>query len=293
MLAIFDHFGFTAEQTERALEVARSEDVNRMDDAAIGERLQIHSRKLSKWRDVLTPAQVAHFEVSHGELIRELGYEPFGATLARPKQPQISGESPTLSKNPGFPNGPAVPKDPQPLNERSVTAAFAPTPVPPLADEPEVGLEECPPVQPPAEFSRVPAGIQTTPDAGIRLWADGAFIRPTTASQGTYTFVVPSGRQRVRLESHHAVSADPRARRRGVRVSEVSVRSDAGEIVTAADDPALAMGWHDPEYVGMAVWRWTDGSAVLPWTNVCGPAVVTVRCMTLPEYAIRDETPGY
>ena len=44
MRRIFDHFGFTAEQSQAALEVARSEDVRRMDDATIATRPQIHSR---------------------------------------------------------------------------------------------------------------------------------------------------------------------------------------------------------------------------------------------------------
>src|SRR5208282_6740234 len=58
--------------------------------------------------------------------------------------------------------------------------------------------------------SRAPAVANPTHDAGIRLSADGATIRPATASQGVYTFVVPSGRARVRLESHFGTSVDPR-----------------------------------------------------------------------------------
>lgn len=79
MRHIFDHFGFTADQSQAALEVARSEDVRRMDDAAIAERPQIHSRTTSKWRDVLSATQIARFEERHGDLIRELGYELAGA----------------------------------------------------------------------------------------------------------------------------------------------------------------------------------------------------------------------
>jgi hypothetical protein len=75
MLRIFDHFGFTAAQSQAALRVARSEDVGRMDDAAIAERPQIHSRTISKWRDVLSAEQIARFEEAHGDLIRALGYE--------------------------------------------------------------------------------------------------------------------------------------------------------------------------------------------------------------------------
>jgi hypothetical protein len=71
---IFAHFGFTPEQTAVALDVARSEDIRRMSDAAIAERPQIYSRRISKWREVLTTAQVIRFKDLHGGLIRELGY---------------------------------------------------------------------------------------------------------------------------------------------------------------------------------------------------------------------------
>jgi hypothetical protein len=277
MLAIFDHFGFTAEQTETALEVARSEDVNRMDDATVSDRLQIHSRKISKWRDVLTPAQVAHFEASHGDLIRELGYELSGATWNVPEIPQLP------KTNPGRP------KDAGQLTEKEATARVATSRTPVPAADSGVRLVGSRPAQSAEEHSNPPVAVKTTQDAGIRLCADGAFIRPTAASHGAYTFVVPSGRQRVRLESHHGVSVDPRARRRGVRVSEVAIRSDAGEVVIAADDPRLTTGWHDAEHAGTTWWRWTNGSAELPWTGVSGPAVVTVRCGTLAEYSIDDE----
>ena len=74
MLRIFDYFGFTAEQSQAALAEACSEDIRRMDDAAIAERPQIHSRTISKWRDVLSARQIADFEERYGDLIRDLGY---------------------------------------------------------------------------------------------------------------------------------------------------------------------------------------------------------------------------
>jgi hypothetical protein len=78
MLRIFDHFGFKEGQKRAALNVARSEDVRRMDEAAIAARPQIHSRAISKWRNILSSDQIVKFEASHGDLIRRLGYEPTG-----------------------------------------------------------------------------------------------------------------------------------------------------------------------------------------------------------------------
>ena len=89
MRRIFDHFGFDAEQSRAALEVARSEDVNRMDAADIASRPQIHSREISKWRSMLSPDQVARFEAAHGDLIRDLGYDLSGtAPMARCPMPR-------------------------------------------------------------------------------------------------------------------------------------------------------------------------------------------------------------
>jgi hypothetical protein len=220
MLRIFDHFGLTADQTQAALEVARSEDVRRMDDAAIAERPQIHSRTISKWRDVLSAAQIARFEDRYGDLIRALGYEPAGADTSVPGQ----------------------------------------------------------------------TGAKMTRDTGIRLSADGRCIHPTSAGDGVYVFVVPAGSRRVRLDSRVGVpTGSRRSGGLGVKVSEIAIKSDAGDVVIAADDPNLVTGWHDAEHAGGAIWRWTDGSAEVPWDGVRGLAVVTVRCGTLAEYLICEE----
>ncbi len=85
MLRIFDHFGFTAEQSLAALDVARSEDINRMDEATLALRPQVHSRVISKWSDLLhQAAQVARFEA---RLRRpdpgKLGYARTGGSRAR------------------------------------------------------------------------------------------------------------------------------------------------------------------------------------------------------------------
>jgi hypothetical protein len=96
MLRIFNHFGFTAEQSQAALDVARSEDIRRMDDSAIAERPQITSRTISKWRDVLSTVQIAQFEERHADLIRDLGYQPATAS-SPPIQQTPRGADPWLT----------------------------------------------------------------------------------------------------------------------------------------------------------------------------------------------------
>ncbi|MGD0102887.1 MAG: hypothetical protein ABSC06_02480 [Rhodopila sp.] len=225
MRCIFDHFGFTTAQSQAALEVARFEDVRRMDDVAMAERPQIYSRTISKWRDVLSATQIARFEELHGDLVCALGYEQAGPVPSAPVQPSA----------------------------------------------------------------------RRTGDAGIRLSADKTSIYPTNVRPGIYIFVVPSGSRLVLLKSRVGIRDEaPESglgvdgRSLGIKVSQIGVRSDAGDVVVAADDPSLIAGWHDAEQVGSQLWRWTNGSAELPWGGVFGPAVVTIRCETVGEYAIDD-----
>ena len=86
---IFHHLGFNEDECAIACALATSEDLNRMDDATVAANEHIHSRILSKWRTLLTPAQVQIFEAQHSDLIRSLGYQFAGAA------PQANGPGPT------------------------------------------------------------------------------------------------------------------------------------------------------------------------------------------------------
>lgn len=74
MRAIFRHLGFAPAEVEAAVAVAATEDVKRMSDAALATRPQVHSRTLSKWRDILSTAQISAFEARYGDVIARLGY---------------------------------------------------------------------------------------------------------------------------------------------------------------------------------------------------------------------------
>jgi hypothetical protein len=74
MRIIFSHLGFQGSECDRAVGVAGSEDMARMDDATLARDPHIYSRQISKWRDVLSPAQVESFEQRYGALITSLGY---------------------------------------------------------------------------------------------------------------------------------------------------------------------------------------------------------------------------
>jgi antigen 43 len=146
------------------------------------------------------------------------------------------------------------------------------------------------------ELGYTPTVVRTTEDADMRLLVDGIAIRPTGSAEGDYSFIVPSGARSVRLESRFGIPSDVAApylvddgRRLGLRVSEIKVRSTTDEIVIAVDDPRLVKGWHDVERAGADIWRWTDGSAELPWAGMSGPTMVTLRCKQFSQYPIYDE----
>jgi len=263
MLRIFRHFGFSAEQSLAAVDVARSEDIRRMDEATLAARPQIHSRVISKWREALSPAQVAAFEAFYGDLILELGYEP-------------AGGAPGVSHN-------------------KHAAGWFTGPSAPIAAD-----EEAPKLIWPRP-SEAAADLATeTQDADIHLLADNAVIRPTVSSKGIRGFVVPAVTRRVWLKSHRVGCVDPCTpylgprRYFGVRVSALAIRSRVGEVVIPADDPRLITGWYAAEQSEAELWRWTNGSAELPWDNVSGPAVITIWCKAPGGYPVGDDgfSPG-
>jgi len=71
---IFTHLGLDEDECERVVALSARHDLARMSDAELSDRRHIHSRQLSKWRDVLSPSQVARFEARYHDLICTLGY---------------------------------------------------------------------------------------------------------------------------------------------------------------------------------------------------------------------------
>jgi hypothetical protein len=74
MWAIFRHLGLSDDECSLAVEIARSEDIMRMDDATLAKMPHVFSRTCSKWREYLSPDQVRQFERQYGDLIACLGY---------------------------------------------------------------------------------------------------------------------------------------------------------------------------------------------------------------------------
>jgi|GEM_PF-5312618 len=75
VVAIFSHFGFSQSESAEAAELARVHDIARMSDSQVAGNTHIHSRAVSKWREVLSPEQVKSFEHRYGDVIVALGYQ--------------------------------------------------------------------------------------------------------------------------------------------------------------------------------------------------------------------------
>jgi hypothetical protein len=129
----------------------------------------------------------------------------------------------------------------------------------------------------------------------LHIVADGQRIQPVSDRDSRYVFAVPAGAKSVSLVSRFCIPADKMVsglrdtRRLGVSVNWIAIRSNDHEAILSADHPALRDGWNDAELAGGAMWRWTNGAATIPWENVAGPAVVTVRCEPVDLYPVYDE----
>jgi hypothetical protein len=135
----------------------------------------------------------------------------------------------------------------------------------------------------------------TVEDADIHLLVDGQVIRPVTDGDSRYVFAVPEGVESVQLMSRFCIPADKMlagqrdTRRIGLSINRIAIRSDDQEVVIPADHPGLTTGWNDAETDGTTAWRWTDGAATIPWDNIAGAAVVTIRCSTVDQYPVYGE----
>jgi autotransporter passenger strand-loop-strand repeat protein len=126
-----------------------------------------------------------------------------------------------------------------------------------------------------------------TTEAALRLVADGRAHKPVCVAGGRHVFVVPPGLEKLRILSRASAPADLRPwlddrRLLGVSVARIVLHDRHGATEMPLDHPALADGWHAPERDGDALWRWTDGSAVLPVP--AGTTMVDIALTGTAEY---------
>ena len=124
--------------------------------------------------------------------------------------------------------------------------------------------------------------LETTSEAALCIVAKGRTLRPLYGENGLHIFALPKGATEVRVVSRAGAPADTRPwlddrRRLGVCVERIVLR-DAHEVrEVPVDHPGLAQGWWAVERNGTALWRWTDGDAVLTLPASDGPAMLEIR----------------
>jgi hypothetical protein len=135
----------------------------------------------------------------------------------------------------------------------------------------------------------------TVEGSDLHIEADGLRIDPVSDRDSRYVFTIPAGVKTVSLASRFCIPADKMVssvrdtRRLGVSVNWIAIRTGDAETILSADHPALQDGWNDVERSAAAMWRWTDGAATIPWDNISGSAVVTIRCAPVDQYPVYDE----
>ncbi len=119
------------------------------------------------------------------------------------------------------------------------------------------------------------AGATTTSDPNLRLLANGRVLAPVEATHRRYVFVLPPKADAVRLLSRAAAPSGVRpwiddSRRLGVAVRSLTWRPRRHEKSIPLDHPELRDGWWQVERDDTALWRWTDGAALLPLDGAAG-----------------------
>jgi antigen 43 len=136
------------------------------------------------------------------------------------------------------------------------------------------------------------SAMRTVSDPDVHILADGERIDAISDRDCRYIFALPAGLRSVALASRVCIPADRmgstlRDRRRlGVSVSWIEICSDNNAAIFSADHPALSDGWNEVEQSGPSMWRWTEGVAAIPWENILGPAMVTIRCTPVDQYPV-------
>ena len=134
----------------------------------------------------------------------------------------------------------------------------------------------------------------TTDDPAPRLLIDGRTIAPILTDRGVYTFILPRGSSSARLCSRASAPSDLTpwrndSRRLGLAVHRIRLREGAHVTDLPLDHPDLTDGWWGIESDAQAIWRWSDGDAMLPLASG-GVRVLEITASQLPAYRLDAET---
>lgn len=140
---------------------------------------------------------------------------------------------------------------------------------------------------------QAPATARTS-DPALRLIAKGRSIAPVFAEAGLYIFSLPLGATGARIASRAAEPAALRPwlddrRALGVAVKRIVLRTAEDVMEVPVDSPDLHDGWWDVERAGATAFRWTAGSALLPFPAFSGHAMLELHLHGTAEYPVEAE----
>jgi len=139
-----------------------------------------------------------------------------------------------------------------------------------------------------------PPSYATTTDPDLHVMVDGRRLRPLTAKDGRYVFVLPAGAESIRLTSRAGAPAEVAAyledrRRLGVSVGRMAFHVGAEVREVPVDHPMLSRGWHAAERAGTELSRWTDGDAHVRVPFALDAELVTLEVQTTCKATYRAD----
>jgi hypothetical protein len=130
------------------------------------------------------------------------------------------------------------------------------------------------------------ASTAVTSDPDLCLMVDGRRVRPVSTDNNRYVFMLPSITGSLKLVSRSMVPADESPwtddrRRLGVKIRQMTIRQGKDVRILSVDHPMFTgSGWWGVEHTDGAMWRWTDGNAVLG--PISGGAILEIELAACP-----------
>ena len=140
-----------------------------------------------------------------------------------------------------------------------------------------------------------PRELATTDDPALCVVVDGRRIKPISAGQKRYMFLLARCSGMLRLQSRTVVPNEAAPwvedhRRLGVMLRGLTLRSGEQVLPIPLDHPALGDGWWDPEWhTPTTLHRWTNGDAVIPTqVALAEPFILDIELAGTLPYPVPD-----
>jgi hypothetical protein len=136
--------------------------------------------------------------------------------------------------------------------------------------------------------------VNTTNDPALYVAIGELLIQPILRVDRMYTIIVPSGTTAIRIRSRDSAPTDSRPwledrRSLGVAVTKLTLHCGDQTEVFPIDTPDLKDGWWAVERDGTAMWRWTNGDALLPLPPSHELRILEISLGAVATYALASD----